>query len=35
MYVIEVIPLHVGQQVGTLSYFSSVPYARGGVITIP
>jgi primosomal protein N' len=35
MYVIEVIPLHVGQRVPTLSYFSSVPYERGNIITIP
>jgi primosomal protein N' len=35
MYVIEVIPLNVGHGVSTLSYFSSVPYERGSIITIP
>lgn len=35
MYVIEVTPLNVGGSVETLSYFSSVPYERGSIITIP
>ncbi len=35
MYVIEVIPLHVGSGVASLSYFSSVPYERGNIIAIP
>lgn len=35
MYVIEVIPLNVGGSVETLSYYSSVPYDRGSIITIP
>jgi len=35
MYVIEVVPLSVGGSVDTLSYFSSIPYERGSVITIP
>lgn len=35
MYVIEVMPLNVGPGVESLSYYSSVPYERGSIITIP
>lgn len=35
MFVIEVIPLHSGPGIGLLSYFSSVPYERGTIISIP
>lgn len=35
MYVVEVIPLSRGSSVGSLTYYSTVAYAPGAVLTIP